>query len=370
MPREKNFKKLVRARAAKTGESYTAARAHFVTPPPRPAIDPDAGALTRALAAAGVVNPRGGQPFTEALAFGLGGGIGFQYMVFVYEGWTSIALDGRCNTLYFEKRGFIENACARLGVPVRVQQLPTPETAEKRLRQALTAAPEVVLTIDQTRLPGRSGDVPDDPNVPYMPCPVTVAERGAELAVTGLPGGRVTMSWPELLEARWAHQKKYGGLFLLGTPTDPPELAAEIRAAIARTVECLLEPSRTSYDANFGIPGVRKWARMLTDEKDAKGWPRLCPDDESRRAAMLSVRRGLGEAASRPLFAAFLAEAAALLDGAKDSAKLADAAATYTELGHRWAKLLESTVDAGPADLAARLPELADAEEAAALALR
>src|ERR1700741_2975430 len=100
MPREKNFKKLVRARAAKTGESYTAARAHFVTPPPGPATDPDAGALTRALAAAGGVNPRSGQAYTEAFVFGLGGGIGFQYMVFVYEGWTSIALDGRCNTLY------------------------------------------------------------------------------------------------------------------------------------------------------------------------------------------------------------------------------------------------------------------------------
>ena len=129
-------------------------------------------------------------------------------------------------------------------MPVRVQQLPTPETAEKRLRQALAAAPEVVLTVDQTRLPGRSGD---DPNVPYLPCPVTVAERGTELAVTGLPGGRVTMSWPELLDARWTHQKKYGGLFLLGTPSDPPELAAETRAAIARTVASFIKPLHRAY---------------------------------------------------------------------------------------------------------------------------
>jgi Domain of unknown function (DUF4872)/Butirosin biosynthesis protein H, N-terminal len=364
MPRQKNFKKLVRDRAAKTGESYTAARAHFVTPPLRPATDPDAAALTRALAAAGVVDPVGGRPYSEALVFGLGGGIGFQYMVFVYEGWTSIALDGRCNTLYFERKGFIENACERLGVPVRVQQLPSPQAAEKRLRQALAATPEVVLTFDLQRLPGHTADGP----VPYMPCPVTVSEHGTDLAVTGLRGGRVTMSWADVIEARWAHQKKYGGLFLLGEPDGQPDLRAATRAAIARTAECLLEPSKTSYDANFGIPGIRKWARLLADEKDAKGWPTLCPDQESLRTAMISVSRGLGAAAARPLFASFLAEAATLLGDAKLSA----AAAAYEDLGRRWTKLIALTGEPGttPADLAALLPDLADAEEAAATALR
>jgi len=365
MPREKNFKKLVRERAAKTGESYTAARAHFVMPPPRIATDPDAGALTRALAAAGVVNPRTATPFTEPLVFGLSGGIGFQYMVFDYEGWTSIALDGRFNSLYFDDKGFIENACARLGVSLKIQQLPTPETAEKRLRAALAKAPEVALTLDLVKLPGH----PDDgPYVPYLPCPVTIAEDGPDLAVTGLPGGRVTMSWPDLLEARWAQQKKYGGLFLVGRPGEEPDVAAEIRAAIVRAAECLLAPSKTRFDVNFGIPGIRKWAGMLTDEKDAKGWPALCPDEESVRLAMLSVARGLGESAARPQFAAFLAEAAKLL-GDK---KLATSAATYEDLGRRWAKLVALTGEPGttPADLAALLPDLADAEEAAATALR
>lgn len=365
MPRQKNFKKLVRERAAKTGESYTAARAHFVTPPPRPATDPDTAALARALAAAGVVNPRDGRPYSEPLLFGLGGGIGFQYMVFAYEGWTSIALDGRCNTLYFERRGFLENACARLGVPLTVQQLPSPTTAEKRLRAALAAAPEVALTLDAMKLPGRTAD---GPYVPYQPYVVTVSEDGPDLAVSDPAGGRTTRSWAEVLEARWTQQKKYGGLFLVGTPVERADLTAAARDAITRTAECLLEPSKSSFDVNFGIPAIRKWARLLTDEKDAKGWPRLCPDEEPRGVAMLSVRHGLGEAASRPPFAAFLAEAATLLG----DRKLAESAATYEELGRRWAKLTALTAAPAttPADLAAALPGLADAEEAAALALR
>ncbi len=362
MPRQKNFKKLVRARAAKTGESYTAARAHFVTEPPAPATDPDAGALARALSAAGVVNPLTGRPYTEAFVFGLGGGIGFQYMVFAYQGWTSVALEGRRNTLYFEKKGFIEHACARLGVPVRVQPLPSPEATGKRLRAALRGAPEVVVTLDLARLPGHTVDGP------YLPHPVTVSEDGADLAVAGLPAGPVTMTWPELAGARWAHAKKYGGLFLLGEPGEVPDARAAVRAAIARTAECLLEPSATSFDANFGIPGIRKWARLLTDGRDAKGWPKLFAAPGSLRTALDAVARGLAGAASRPLYAAFLAEAATLLD----DARFAEAAAAYGELGGRWAALLERAGEPGTSagDLAADLPDLADTEEAAAAPLR
>ena len=360
MPRQKNFKKLVRDRAAKTGESYTAARAHFVTP--RPAADPDTAALTRTLAAMGRVNPLTGEPFTEALVFGVGGGIGFQYMVFDYEGWTSFSVEGRRNILYFENTGFIENACTQVGMTARVRQLPSPETAEKRIRQALTGRSEVLLTLDLARVPGHTVEGP------YAPHPVTVAEDGDGVVVTGLRGGRRAMSWPELVEARWTHAKKYGGLYDLARLVDPPELANAVRHAITRTAECLTQPSRTRFDGNFGIGGMRKWATLLTDPKDAKGWPKLCPDETSLRRALDLVARGLGDAASRPLYAAFLTEAAALIED--DS--LAGAAESYVDLGTRWAALAELAARPGtaPADLAALLPDLADAEEAAALAIR
>jgi hypothetical protein len=42
MPSDKDFKRLVRARMKKTGESYTAARAHFASPPGSRRVDPPA----------------------------------------------------------------------------------------------------------------------------------------------------------------------------------------------------------------------------------------------------------------------------------------------------------------------------------------
>jgi len=40
MPKDKDLKRLIRARMTKTGESYTAARANLVTGPASPASDP------------------------------------------------------------------------------------------------------------------------------------------------------------------------------------------------------------------------------------------------------------------------------------------------------------------------------------------
>jgi hypothetical protein len=371
VPRQKNFKKLVRGRMAKTGESYTTARSRFepgAPAAPRPGADPDAAPLARALAAAGVVNPVTGAPFTEELLFGVGGGIGFASLVFVYPGLTTVHVDGRYNALYFEKKGFIETACGRLGVPLRVRPLTDTARAEAWLRQALTATPEVALTVDLARIPGSTRAA-----VPMSPRVVTVSGTGPELTVTGLPRGRVTMGWDDLVAARWTHAKKYGGLYLVGTPAAAPDVRGAVLGSIARTADCLLTPSSTRFDVNFGVPGLRKLARLLTDPRDRRGWPKLFPDPAALRAALDSVVDGLGGPgrsgdAARGRYAAFLDEAAALVG----DDRLAHVADTYRDLGARWTALIQLTArpDVTGAELAEPLPDLADAEESAALALR
>jgi hypothetical protein len=368
VPRQKNFKKLVRGRMAKTGESYTTARSRFepaVPPASPPAPDPEAAPLARALAAAGVANPVTGAPFTEELLFGVGGGIGFAHLVFVYDNWpTTVYVDGRYNALYFEKKGFVETACERLGVPLRVRPLTDAARAEAQLRQALATSPEVALTVELSRLP----DAP--PMRPMSPRLVTVTP---DLTVTGLPRGRVSMSWEDLISARWTHAKKYGGLYVPGTPAGALDVRAAVLGSIARTADGLLAPSSTRFDVNFGVPGIRRWARLLTDPKDKRGWPKLFPDPAALRAALDAVADGLGGPgrsgdAARSRYAAFLDEAAAL---AGDD-RLAGVADTYRDLARRWADLirLARRPEVTGGELAEPLPDLADAEESAAQALR
>jgi hypothetical protein len=348
VPRQKNFKRLVRTRMTKTGESYTAARSHFQ--PPVVAGDPEAATLARAAAAAGFVNPATGDPFTDALLFGAGGGIGFNYLVFVYPGWTSVNVDGRFNALYFDKKSLVEIACERLGLPLRVRPTVNPETTEKQLRQALAGAAEVAMTVDLVKVP--DARPVDGPYAPHM---VTVQAADSGVTVTGLSSGRATMTWNELIEARWTHAKKYGGLYVFGKPVNP-QAGPALATAIGRTMDCLLEPTRSSYDGNFGVPGIHKWARLITDTRDRKAWPKLFPDPDSLSTAMETVANGLnGVATSRRRYAVFLNEAATLLD----AQELTTIAATYQDLAGQWAALAKQ---ATPADLAAQLPALADAE--------
>ncbi|HEX4700637.1 MAG TPA: DUF4872 domain-containing protein [Pseudonocardiaceae bacterium] len=174
------------------------------------------------------------------------------------------------------------------------------------------------------------------------------------------------MAWDELIEARWTHAKKYGGLFVFGTPTAPVDLRSAVAAAIGRTTDCLPAPARSSFDSSFGFQGMRKWATSLTDPRDRRGWPKLFAEPDARRTALASVVSGLADdGAARRLYAAFLDEAADLLT----EPALADIADTYRTLGDRWIAFVDlaGAPEATPADLAERLPELADAEQTAAL---
>jgi len=351
VPRQKNLKRLVRSRMAKTGESYTAARSRFVS---SSSPDPEGASLSRVLG----VSP--------ALLYGIGGGIGFAHLVFVYDGWTTVHVDGRYNALYFDRKGFVELACERLGVPVRVRPLANAASAEKQLRQALAAAPEVLLTVDLSRVPDAAPAVR-----PMSPRLVTVAPDGDALTVTGLPRGRVTMTWDELIAARWTEARKYGGLYVVEAPATVDARSA-VPAAIARTAQCLLAPSSTRFDVNFGVPGIRRWARLLTDPRDKRGWAALFTGPAAVRAALDSVADGLGgpgrtRDAGRGRYAAFLDEAAVLIG----SDRLGASADTYRDLAARWGELiaLAARPDVTTADLAGSLPDLADAEESAAQAL-
>jgi hypothetical protein len=170
------------------------------------------------------------------------------------------------------------------------------------------------------------------------------------------------MGWDEVIEAYWTHARKYGGLYLFGPPDRVPDVRSAVVQAIGRTADCLLEPGRgTNFDSSFGVPDIRRWARLLTDPRDKKGWPRLFPEPASLRGAMDSVVRGLGGSgrsgcASRCLYAAFLDQAAALIER-PDPATVADA---YRDLGDRWADVIQlaGRPDITPADLAESLPDL------------
>ncbi|HEV3496191.1 MAG TPA: DUF4872 domain-containing protein, partial [Actinomycetes bacterium] len=88
---------------------------------------------------------------------------------------------------------------------------------------------------------------------------------------------------------------------------------------------------------SFSLPAFRKWARLLTDSRNAKAWPRVFADRAGLFGACLSVYEnvepvGWGGGNLRELYAEFLDEAAGLLE----APALRTAAAAYREVAARW----------------------------------
>src|SRR6185295_7414766 len=104
MTTDKAFKRVVRARMAKTGERYAAARRALLAggtdglhaEPTAPAaapsgyrmrggLHPETATLANALANQGVVSGVTGEPLTEAAILGIGGGLGAGYILWQFK---------------------------------------------------------------------------------------------------------------------------------------------------------------------------------------------------------------------------------------------------------------------------------------------
>jgi hypothetical protein len=346
MPADKDFKRLVRARMGRTGESYTTARSHL-----RPDGDPgrrgrlqgrhpDTAALTRLLAALGVADPASGRPLTEATALGVAGGIGFAYFVFEYDELATLYLGGRINS-YVQRKDATETALARLGFPATVRRTTGPATAERHLRAALDQGRPVIATVDMARLRYRA--VPDW-LCGMTPQDVLVELRDDQPLLWDLAPAPIPVSWAELAEARAGVRSAKHRLVVAEAPEGPADLAGAAAAGIGDTWPGMLEPPMR----NFGVPGLAKWAELLTAARDPKGWPALL-DPPGRQFQLLTwlydwvETAGTGGGFIRALYAEFLEEAA----GPLGRPELATLAGDYRDLAAAWTDLAAAAVAAG-----------------------
>src|SRR4029450_7660940 len=107
-------------------------------------------------------------------------------------------------------------------------------------------------------------------------------------------------------------------LVVAEAPPGPVDLAGAAAAGIADTCAGMLDPPM----GNFGVPGLAKWARLLTAPRDPKGWPRLlaAPGRQSPLLTWLYdwvETAGTGGGFFRAMYADFLKEAAAHPGGAR-----------------------------------------------------
>lgn len=336
MTAQKHLKQLVRARMAKTGESYSSARRQLLRqaagPTPSPSTPhyfagsvPAAAVLRALLDQAGVRNPRTRQPFSEAMVFGLAGGIGAGMFAFHYakENFSSFYLAGR--HLWQDHLAWTTAAATRLGLTAVVKESSGIKPGEAQLRALLEQGRPVMAWVDGYRI---------------------VAVHGIDEATgTALVGEGGDEAWPlalpELAAARQRIKSYKNRLLALEPAAKPIGLSQAVRSGIKACVGVL----RKGRLKNFTLEAFATWADRLDGSKAADGWEKIFPPGAHLFQGLRSTyecieHRGTGGGLCRPIFADFLQEAA---DALTDRG-LREAAGRYATLGTRWSELAEAAL--------------------------
>jgi len=353
MTTRKHLKQRIRARMAKTGESYTAARRQVLnaTPPEeyrlRGGVHPETATIAGVLANRGLLAPHTGEPLSEAMVLGAGGGLGAGYILWEFkEHGLRLPVFGFRNAWQYPAR-WAEKTCARLRVPAAVQETGGARKADADLRAAVGQGVPAIAWVDEQVVGYRH--LPESIRG-YGGHPVTVYgiddRRGVAL-VDDRNRARLTVPLDTLAAARAQIPSYRHRLLLLDAPAaelDRDALVAAVRDGLAEQVEHLGQPSDS-----FSLPAFRKWARLLTDTRNAKAWPRVFADRGGLFDACVAIYENVEPVGSwggnlRGLYADFLDEAAGLLGG---HAGLRRVAGRYRDLAGRWHELADAALPAG-----------------------
>ncbi|HEU4900154.1 MAG TPA: BtrH N-terminal domain-containing protein, partial [Actinomycetota bacterium] len=158
MTAHKHLKERIRARMARTGETYTTARRHVLNAlPPEEyrllgGVHPDTHAIAGVLANRGLVAPHTGQPLSEAMVLGAGGGLGAGYILWEFKAHDSRSLVlGFRNSWQYPDRWAVKT-CRRLGVPAAVHETGSAARADAELRGAVGQGVPAIAWADQQLL--------------------------------------------------------------------------------------------------------------------------------------------------------------------------------------------------------------------------
>ena len=352
MTKNRDFKKLVRARMERTGERYAAARAHLAEND-EPGQHAETAALVRLLAHAGINGPNG--PATEAVVLGLGGGIGAAAFTFEYKGHhSSFYVATRCHPQYAYDPDFVKTAAQRFGARCVITEASTPAAAKKKLTSATLPA-MVWLSIGSLPWSRKLGGAAELGAMPHVVVVENIEDDTA--IVRDTPARPFAIELAQLAEARKRLRAGKNRVLTLAK-AEPPDWRQVFTDAIAQCAAGLGGKTKIKgpMAKNFGIGGLRRWVNALVDPKDPKAWKRVFPPTHA--ASTLAWTRhwiehaGTGGGAFRPMYAEFLDVAATVL---KQPA-LKTLAREYRTLGTAWTEFANALLDP--------LPELRKAQDA------
>ncbi len=362
MTAQKHLKQLVRARMQKTGERYATARRHLIgnfqnnnfDPTARwhfPGNVPATTALRVLLTHHGVRAPHTGEPFSEAMLFGLAGGVGIGVFAFYYqkEDHASFFLAGRHQ--WHDDAAYLDEALQRFGFKPVIQETAGTKAAEQQLRSALANGPCVVW-VDMAELPHRAMPKEYSGGGYHVVVAYRVNDDDGSALIGDLTDAPISIPLADLARSRARIKKqKHRLLSMNAVPSSASlDLKALVQAGLHRCHEVLQHPTLPGMKSNGKLDALKTWANRLHGSKDKEAWETIFKPGANLWRGLTWIydcieNYGTGGGLCRPLFAEFLQESGLAL---KDS-RLTALGQQYAALGRQWSELAEAAL---PDDIA------------------
>ena len=272
------------------------------------------------------------------MVFGIAGGIGCGYILWEFKKHDAAILVMGFQNKWNYPSEYFQNLSNRLGVQAEFKETGGKKTASKQLEEVIENGRAAITWIDQESLPY------------FHLRPMYNGCFGHYVSGYGLDNDTVYVDdraqQPLTVDSEsFANARARIGSYknrLLSLHTDAPsdDLPTAIMAGLQDCVDYMSSGSQT-----FAPPTYRKWARLMTDSKNKKGWPVVFKDKTGLFGTLRSLHEeiklfGTKGGGLRFLYADFLNEAATVLP----NPALAEAAEQYAALGQQWTTFADSVL--------------------------
>lgn len=302
----------------------------------------ETAALKNVLAFNGVKAPHTGKPFSEALCFGIAGGIaagyGFCPSVPRHGTGSGVSVLGRYGC-YVTNGSYHLHFFQRIGMEACFKETGGLKAAYKHLKHYLEMGQPVIVWCDPQKL-----SYSKHANACDMSTMVVYGvDEATDCAYISDRSPRsLTLSLEDLTWSRHkvCSHKNRAMIAQPGRPIGPLELKRAVLEGIDDCVTDLLQPRMKAAN----LPGLLEWSKMLISKGNKKGWPRVFSDGTlylALRSIYTSIETvGTGGSLFRCMYADFLDEVALITN----DQRFGECAQTYRALGVQWSQLAQTAL--------------------------
>lgn len=298
--------------------------------------------LKNMLAYQGLIAPHTNQPFSEAMILGIAGGItpGYSFCPSVLDDAGGIFIPGRSRLLSTSST-FATRFLHRLLIGSEVQETTSKVAALHHVKTALKSGKPIIAYCCK-------------PSLPYLQLPMiygaykwmhtvvvhNLDEANGEVHLADVASTSLKISMQDFSEAR----SKIPSYKNRSLNVDAPKKLTlkQLKEAVLAGIEDYLALSNHPPMKTFSLEGLSQWAKLMTNDRNAKGWRRVYPGGKlflALRDVFESIETlDTGGGLYRHLYADFLEEAATF-SGLKSLQKVAT---HYRHLGNGWTEFAEA----------------------------